>query len=44
MLQEGEKEINKVVEKAKRTFKKEYKNRQDAWNGYRNFIKIYEEI
>lgn len=44
MLQKGEKEINKLVQKAKKTLKKEYKNPQDAWNGYENFIKIYEEI
>lgn len=44
MLQEGEKEINRLVEKAKKTLKKEYKTAKAAWNGYQNFISIYEEI
>lgn len=30
MLQEGEKEINKLVQKAEKTLKKEYKNQKEA--------------
>lgn len=30
MLQEGEKEINTLVQKAKKTLKKEYKNQKEA--------------
>lgn len=30
MLQEGEKQINKLVQKAEKTLKKEYKNQKEA--------------
>ena len=44
MLQKGEKEINRLVRKAQKTLKKEYKTAKEAWSGYENFISIYEEI
>lgn len=31
MLQEGEKEINRLVQNAEKTLKKEYKNQEEAW-------------
>ena len=44
MLKKGEKEINRLVRKAQKTLKKEYKTAKEAWSGYENFINIYEEI